>query len=438
MIKQKIQQSEFCPEIYVYPTPRMYQPLKDFSLKDAEWTKDINLYVHIPFCKQICSYCGYLKTIDKEDLRTRYVGSIMREIGMYKNTLQDKNIKTLHFGGGTPSLLSDEELGNIINTISEINHGLITNADEISIEATPESVEYDKFFRYKKLGINRVSLGVQSMNAYEIGLSGRNNIPKISRTAIKTLKDIGIRNIVLDIMIGIDGQTVESFRESIEEIIALQPDTVELYALGMMPNTKIYNNGLKRMTNAEIYACYEIGQQAFLNAGYMQDCHNRYTLPNSGSFLQEDHVFEGMSLIGIGAGARSYAENIHYRNVHDSSDHRSSIYTYIDRINSGLNAVKTGVWIDKDEKMRKYIIGHIEELSLQDFYDRFNCDFQGIFPDEYQELLSENLWYLKQDVLLMSRRGLVYRDLIARQFFSKQADRAEMIYRPMQGEDHEE
>ena len=375
-LRERVQEFEFHPEVYLYPTPRMYDPLTNFTLEDAIFTEDVNVYVHIPFCKQICSFCGYLKTIDSQNLRAEYVDAVVKEIKLYQNILDGRKVRTLHFGGGTPSLLTPKELEKIITSLLEVNPAVLKTSEEVSIEATPESVEESKFKQFKDFGINRVSLGVQSFNNSEIVLSKRKNLSEISIKAIESLRKIGIPNVVIDLMIGIEGQTIQSFEDSVKEAIEIRPETVELYALGLMPQTGLGKRlPTTLMGNEEIYHCYDIGRSLFLGAGYTQDCHNRYAIPGRGSFLQEDYVFQGMSLMGFGAGVRSYATNVHYRNTYESSNGRRAILEYIKNSNSGKHSVESGIFLDSEERMRQYIIGNFEKMDKDYFQQRFFTTF---------------------------------------------------------------
>ena len=144
-LESRIEAQEFCPEIYIYPTPRMYQPLSDFSFEELDLTEDLNVYVHVPFCKQFCSFCGYFKTIYTESLQTRFVEAVVQEIQLRRENFQAKTVKTLHFGGGTPSLLSAGELGKIVQALVEVKPDILDTCLEVSIEATPESIDPAKF-----------------------------------------------------------------------------------------------------------------------------------------------------------------------------------------------------------------------------------------------------------------------------------------------------
>ncbi|MFA6073435.1 MAG: coproporphyrinogen-III oxidase family protein [Candidatus Woesearchaeota archaeon] len=433
-LAKQITNFDFYPEIYVYPSPRTYSPVSEFNFDNIEFTQDINVYVHIPFCKQICTYCGYLKVVDsKGTLISQYVDALIKEMYMYKDILQNANIKTLHFGGGTPSLLSSFELASIMTTLVNINPNILNTADEISIETTPELVELKKFSEYKNLGINRVSMGLQTLIDDEIKLCKRHNSSAISLRAIETLRKVGISNIVIDLMIGIEGQTLKSFEESVRILLKYKPETVELYAVGLMPNTLlgIKKSSLKNMmTTKEIYQCHDIGRELFLNSGYEQDCHNRYIIPNKGSFFQEDYVFAGLSLIGFGAGARTYAKSVHYRNNYYSKNHMNSIVEYIDDVKSNILPVKSATFLNSDEKMRQYIIYNIESLNKKEFKRNFNISLREQFPALYSELIELNLAQEDWQRIWLTTKGLSFRDLICQQIFSDKVKQIEEEYRP--------
>ncbi|MCW6161149.1 MAG: coproporphyrinogen III oxidase family protein [Candidatus Micrarchaeales archaeon] len=429
-LSEKIENCEFQPEVYAYPTARCYKRLEGFSITQPEFTNEINVYLHIPFCRQLCTFCGYLKTLNSEELRKEYVSALKREIEMYAGILGAKKVISLNIGGGTPSLLQPNELGEIIDTLKKANRNMLGTAKEVSIEATPESVEYDKFMEYKALGINRVSIGIESFADSEIKMSGRHNAGNISSDAIKTLKEIRFDNVVCDLMIGIEGQTTKTFSDSVDTLLDLDPDTVEIYALGVIPSTVI---GKRRpeglMGNRQKYECYEIARKKFLEKGYLQSCHNRYSKLKDGGYVQEDTIFRGTSLIGMGAGARSYAQNIHYRNPSDSLDGRVAISRYISKINSDGLAVETGIFLSEDERMRRYAIGNIESLDLYKFGSLFGVKFGVAFPELYTEMLWSGCAYETSNELKLTPKGLLFRDLIARQFFSGNVEALESVYR---------
>ena len=361
-LAQRIREFEYCPEIYIYPTPRMYEAFKEFSPQGLELTDEINVYLHIPFCEHFCSFCGYFKTIYKESLQAEFVKSVAKEIHLRRSAFEGKVVKTLHFGGGTPSLLSPKQLDSIIKALQEVNASILETCLEVSIEATPESIRREKFEAYRMAGINRVSMGVQSLVDEEVVLANRcveknRSTFQMLSEAVGTLRDIGIKDLVIDLMIGIEGQTIESFEQTVRLALQLRPQTVQLYALGMMPKTALARKSpQKLMSGEEIYRCYILGRRLFLEAGYRQDSHDRYTLHESNGFLQGDFNIRGMSLIGLGAGSRSYAKTVHFRNTYTSSNGRKAIEVYMKNMDEGRHSVESGVYLSEDELMRQYAI----------------------------------------------------------------------------------
>lgn len=434
-LSQRVQAQEFCPEIYTYPTPRMYSPLESFSWQSLELTPEINIYVHVPFCKQFCSFCGYFKTIYEESLQERFVQAVIGEIALRAGCMQGKVVKTLHFGGGTPSLLSPEQLARIVGALREVNPAILQTCQEVSIEATPESVEREKFLGYRLAGINRVSMGVQSLVDEEVALANRCVLSEKSSyqllaDATATLREIGVPSVVVDLMIGIEGQTIASFEHTVRQTLTLRPETVQLYALGVMPQTGLGRRKPPRlMSGPEIYECYEIGRRLFSEAGYRRDSHDRYSLHPVNGFLQGDFNIRGMSLVGLGAGARSYARGLHFRNTYTTLNGRKALQTYMQNIAEGRHSVESGVYLDRDEQMRQYCIGHLAALDQNELRRLFGQSFEEKFPQLYEELIQAGLAESEGAWLRLTERGLLFRDLIGRQLFSPRASELEDSYR---------
>ena len=248
--------------------------------------------------------------------------------------------------------------------------------------------------------------------------------------AVKILHSKKLPNIVFDLMAGIAGQTVESFKQSVIEIIKLKPDTVEIYALGVMPYTSWQNKNEVFMPDKDIYRCYKLAMKLFLNAGYIQDCHNRYALPGRGSFLQEDNVFKGETLIGFGAGARTYATNMHYRNNYSANNHYSAVKKYIENINNDKSPIEDGLKISPEESIRQYMIYNIEKLNILEFEKRFQTSFDKLFGPIIKTLIKNKLGKISKQYFLLNKKGLLFRDLIAHEFFSLSVRNIEENYRP--------
>ena len=435
-LAERVAEWEFHPEIYIYPTPRMYSRLESFSFDRLELTSELNVYVHVPFCRQFCTFCGYFKTMYDESLQEQFVDAVIAEIRLRSRCLEGKVVKTLHFGGGTPSLLTPEQLGRIVSALQVVNPRILETCLEVSIEATPESIEKEKFQGYRQAGINRVSMGVQSLVDAEVRLANRcvefeRDAVSMLSEAVSTLRDIGVSDVVVDLMIGIEEQTIESFEQTLRRTIALRPETVQLYALGVMPQTALgRRRPPKLMPGPEIYHCYDLGRQLFSAAGYRRDSHDRYTLHPVNGFLQGDFNIRGMSLVGLGAGARSYAQNMHVRNTYASLNGRKALLEYMANVTAGRHSVESGVSLDQGERMRQYAIGHIQALNAEEFQRRFGLRYEEAFPELLRQMLELDLVIWNEPFWKLTERGLLFRDLLGRSMFSGKADELENAYRP--------
>lgn len=434
-LEQRVREMEFCPEIYIYPTPRMYEPLSTFSFRELDLTDELNVYIHVPFCKQFCSFCGYFKTIYTPELQSQFVDAVIQEIELRRGNFEGKTVKTLHFGGGTPSLLSAGELEKLIQALVKVKPDILQTCLEVSIEATPESIELEKFRGYRSAGINRVSMGVQSLIDQEVKLANRcvdqnSTSFQMLTEAFEALRAIGMPDVVIDLMIGIEGQTVETFEESIRKALTLKPETVQLYALGVMPQTALgRRKPPKLMPGEQIYQCYELGRELFLGAGYNQDSHDRYTVHDSSGFLQGDDNIRGASLIGLGAGARSYSKDLHFRNTYASLNGRKALLEYMQNVSAGRHSVESGIKLNTDEQSRQYAIGHIQALDNDVFLNRFGVNVEDKFPELYQDMLELELVRREGSVWRLTQKGLLFRDLLGRQMFSPKARALEEAYR---------
>jgi len=434
-LADRIDAKEFCPEIYIYPTPRMYEPLSDFTYRGLNLTQDLNVYVHVPFCKQFCSFCGYFKTIYTESLQEQFVKAIIKEIELRRGCFEGKTVKTLHFGGGTPSLLTPGQLNAIVQALVKVRPDILDTCLEVSIEATPESIEFEKFRGYREAGINRVSMGVQSLVDAEVVLANRcvdqdRTSFQMLSDAFENLREIGVPDVVIDLMIGIEGQTTETFEESIKLALSLRPETVQLYALGIMPQTALgRRKPPKLMPGEQIYHCYDLGRRYFLEAGYNQDSHDRYTIHKSSGFLQGDYNIQGLSLIGLGAGSRSYSQDFHFRNTYTSLNGRKALLEYMANINEGRHSVESGVRLDLDERSRQYAIGHIQALDSREFQKLFGTSVEEKFPELYSDMVELDLVRQDGTIWRLTPKGLLFRDLLGRLMFSPKAKALEEAYR---------
>ena len=272
-----------------------------------ERERGLALYVHIPFCTAKCGYCDFNSYAGQESLIPTYTRALLREAEMWSAALPHWRAETLFFGGGTPSLMPPEELERIV-------HGLrrrfrLTPGAEISLEANPGTVDEPYLSRLRELGVNRLSLGVQSFHDDELAFLGRIHSSDEAREAYRAARSAGFDNVSLDLIFGLPGQTTSRWQESLEEAIALGPEHLSCYALTVEDGTPLGRDVASGRVpapdqdrQAELYLC---ASERLQSAGYEhyeisswarrgRRCRHNLTYWRNGFWL------------GLGAGAHSH------------------------------------------------------------------------------------------------------------------------------------
>ncbi|MGI6701489.1 MAG: radical SAM family heme chaperone HemW [Christensenellales bacterium] len=341
--------------------------------------KELALYIHIPFCRRKCRYCDFVSYDYDEDICNSYINSLIEEICIYK----DKNylIKTAFIGGGTPSLIDIRHIEQIINAIDTSFTADIT---EFSIELNPESVSEDKIKAYKSLGINRVSLGVQSLSERLLSALGRIHNPN---DAIKALEIIRkhFDNVNIDLMTGLPYETEADADKSLKIINAFEIPHISLYTLMLEESAPLYKDALSGnielpdndesaalfertsglLEDAGIYR-YEISN--FAKNGYL--CRHNLTYWTAGEYM------------GLGLGAHGYLNEERYSNHTDFK-------SYSDNLSRGSAPVSIRRYIDSDESEFEYImlgLRLVDGIDLTRFKERYNKDFMKAYYKQLKEL----------------------------------------------------
>lgn len=413
-IRQLIQEKLPVQYVYTYPTTRMYDT-GVFSPNSITYTPEIHLYIHIPFCDQKCSFCGYLIAIETNQLkRDEYVDAVVAEILARKNDIQNHTVRSVNLGGGTPMLLSKKQIAKIMNTLLEVFPNLHATTREISIEATPESIEYDKVRFLKDVGFNRISVGIQTLDDREITSVKRHNSLPISLMAIETIKTVDIDNLCIDLMYGLPGQSMKTWEKGLTTIMQYIPETIELYKTVSIPKTKLFRSGqhLDRTDWQFKYDAYLLGKNMLEQYDYHQESHVRFIQPGKGFYLQQSGVFSDQSLIGFGVGARSYGKNMHTRNVYNSEKGKTAVGQYQEKVFSGKSPIQSGVLLTNHEQARRYAIHHLEVIDT--------AYVERAYGVNISEVLDESGLFKKSGSLYeLPNEYWYFRDLLAYSLFSE-------------------
>ena len=372
----------------------------------------VALYIHIPFCIKKCLYCDFHSFRFDLSLIYRYTQALIRELKLFLST--DYSVKTIYLGGGTPSILPVEALEEIVRTI----YGSFKSDDniEFTIEVNPGTVNEEKLRLYKTLGINRISIGIQSLKEEELKILGRIHSGKEALEALDTAINVGFTNINVDLIYGIPNQTLESWRYTLQEVLKRNPTHMSVYGLMYEPGTPLYKalirNKIKPMSEdleieifkatQEILSTYGLGWYEISN--YAKDgyeCRHNLT------------YWRGEDYLGFGPSAHSLFGNTRYSNT-------PNIKAYIELLDRGKSPKVWEERLSPLEKAKELIILGLrlrEGVSLCDVYRRTGIDVGRIFSENIERLISYGLLYKKEDKIQLTERGRLLANLVFEEFY---------------------
>jgi oxygen-independent coproporphyrinogen III oxidase len=394
-----------------------------------------SLYVHIPFCIHRCGYCDFNTYAGLEELIPAYSKAVSREIEYLSQSVTELlPIHTIYFGGGTPSLVKENELEDILNTIK--NQFYLIPSPEITLEANPGTVTEEYLNEVHSLGVNRISLGMQSADQNELTLLERLHTYEDVIRAVEWTRTVGINNLNLDLIFGLSDQALNSWMDSLEAALSLQPEHLSLYALTLEHGTPMQHKvekGLLPEPNPDIAAdMYDAASERLAEEGYIQyEISNWARVNDIGEPYSCKHnlqYWRNLPYLGVGAGAHGFIN--HYRTVDVSMPG-----AYINRMsnNSALPqgsmifprtpATKHMNSIDADtevgETMMMGLRLVIEGVSNQEFQQRFGISLQERFGIQIERLIAFGLleWNGKQDDRLrLTQKGHLLGNQVFKEF----------------------
>lgn len=281
--------------------------------------EELSLYIHIPFCVRKCGYCDFLSAPADEKARDRYVQALLMEIERYQGTeTANRKIKTLYIGGGTPSILSVNQLDCIIQKIKCTFN--FYDDIEVSMEMNPGTASKEKCRALYQMGINRLSIGLQSTNDMELKTLGRIHSYEDFLNTYTWCREAGFQNINVDLMAALPYQTVESYTTGLRKIIRLAPEHISAYSLILEEGTPFYqkyNSGCYPLPDEEQERLmYRETEQILAQAGY-----ERYEISNyakKGYACRHNLVYwQGGDYLGLGLGSSSYMDGVRFHNTTD-------------------------------------------------------------------------------------------------------------------------
>lgn len=379
--------------------------------------KELGIYIHIPFCKQKCYYCDFVSYANKEEKIQEYIKCLQEEIGIesekYKN--EEYEITTIYIGGGTPSFIDASYIERIINTIKQ-NYKLYENP-EITIEINPGTINEEKIKKYKDIGINRISIGLQTTKDNLLKQIGRIHTYEEFLNCYKIVKKIGIDNINVDLMLGLPNQTLEDLKESLIEVINLKPNHISLYSLILEENTileKMVSQNMTKLPEEDLEReMYWTTKNILEENGYIH-----YEISNfSKKGYESKHnlnCWGQKEYLGFGVAAHSYIKNKRYCNTNNIED-------YIKNIQNGkiLNNRTICEIQNKIEEQKEYMLlglRKIQGIDIQEFKNKFIDNPIYIFHKELEKLVKEELVEIDLNQIKLTSKGLDFANLVWEEF----------------------
>ncbi|MBP2655812.1 MAG: putative oxygen-independent coproporphyrogen oxidase [Firmicutes bacterium] len=424
-----IVQNRFAGYMYSYPHKTAYRnfarPLDLKELWRTSTSKPLTLYLHIPFCLNKCGYCNLLSTTSfgKPQI-SRYVGKMLEEMAAVRVFLEldqrkDRIFSSVIVGGGTPTILSDEDLKKLLAGIAGI---LDINFSKtfFSIETSPRTLTKSKLELLKAYHVDRISMGVQSFNSRELDQSFRRESVSEIETALALLfeQQIPIRN--LDLIYGIPTQTKDSWKNSLEKAITYAPDELYLYPLYVREKTKMFDRS--QCDIRLMGELYELGKEVLAEHNYLQTSMRNFIHRRQTAGLFPEYSCQENEMIGIGCGARSYCGRVHYSRSYavDEANINAIINEYLAETN--FTAARYGYRLTDDELKRRYIIKSILKITGLDSAEYY-ARFQTQPADDFSELaflVEHGFLEQRNKCLYPTAKGIRYSDAIGQLFVSKE------------------
>ncbi len=362
------------------------------------------IYLHIPFCHAICNYCNFNRGLHDDGLRRRYVDALIADI----HRAGDASIKadTIFFGGGTPSLLQPREVARIIQTCRD-SFDLAADS-EVTLEANPESSSGKTLEGFREAGVNRLSFGVQSFRDEELRRLGRLHSSQTARQAVASARTAGFDNLSLDLMMWLPGQTPADWLESVEALIAVEPDHASLYLLEIYPNAPLRDEmaraGLSTAPDDAAADMYLEGLARLERAGFEQYEISNVARPRARRSRHNLKYWQEGDWLGFGAGAHATFRGQRWRTV-------SGTAQYIERVMTGTDVRLDRRVLGADEKLEEALFMGLrltDGVDLATLSEQHGLDIWARYGQDLAPYVSTGLLVHEPGRrLALTRRGML-------------------------------
>ena len=391
----------------------------------------LSIYIHIPFCQTKCPYCDFNTYSGIESLIPDYVKAINAEIHYWGDSLNNLSVKTIFFGGGTPSYLPEGHLESILNQAYKFFQ--IDGTPEITIECNPNDIDATKLSYLRKIGICRLCFGVQSLDDNLLTILGRRHSSEEALIAVSEARETGFKNISLDFMYGLPCQTLSQWEDTLNQAIEINPDHLSLYCLTLEPGTPMkqsVESGNTPSPDQDLAAdMYTMANKILEDTIYDQYEISNWSKPGLKS-IHNLTYWRNQQYIGMGPGGHSYLHKTRFNNI-------NSPRQYIKRLNNvdpnknynkhlpsetinTMPTVENIEYIESKLEMAETIMLGLrlsEGISEESFNQRFGISIHDVFKDSINEVIDLGLMINKNGTLKLTDKGNLFSNEVFLKFF---------------------
>ncbi len=384
-------------------------------------SKELELYLHIPFCVRKCDYCDFLSMPADEDLRRHYVDCLIEEIKQKAALCSEYRVTSVFFGGGTPSILPGVQIWELMEALQR-NFKICEDA-EVTVECNPGTLTRQKLIYYKMAGVNRLSIGLQSANNQELQRLGRIHTYEEFLDSFGQARAMGFKNINVDLMSALPGQKQEDWIDTLNKVLAVRPEHISAYSLMVEEGTPFYDQygeDERRREQGEppLYLpseemereMYLITQELLRNKGYVRYEISNYTFPGR-ECRHNIGYWKLTPYLGLGLGSSSFLEEVRFSNT-------KNLKTYL----SGENFSQEDcvyVFLDKRQRMEEFMflgLRMMEGISRSVFQQMFGIKLEAVYGNVLEQLQQQGLLKQQEGRVALTEAGISVSNYVLSEF----------------------
>lgn len=373
--------------------------------------KEIELYIHIPFCKSKCRYCDFCSFRASEEVIRQYVDQLKEELLFWSRKLKESQLATIFIGGGTPSYLKEEYIKDICEIVFQ--NFTVSKDAEITIEANPGTVDLKKLYTYKESGINRISFGLQSTIKEELSYLGRIHTYEEFLQSFSWARQAGFHNINVDLMSAIPKQTLQSYETNLRTIAKLSPEHISAYSLIVEEGTPFYeDDGLEELLPSEEdeVLMYQMTEKILKEYGY-----EKYEISNYAKHGYESRhnlgYWSHIPYLGVGLNASSYLDKKRFENPSDMKEYLN--------IQSFEKAYEQAEELSVHEQMEEFMFLGLRKtkgISKKDFVSCFSCSMASVYEKQIKEAMKQGFLKEDGDRIYLTPKGMLVSNQVLCEF----------------------